>query len=407
MIVVAVVAGFVSGPLSPDGRAEAALGVPAGFVDELVVGGLPYPTAIAFAPDDTMFVALKAGIVRVHRNGQMLPTPFINIADRVHDNSDLGLLGITVHPQFPLQPYVYLLYAHDPVGVHPDGIDPNYSGTTSTPARTAQLMRVEADAATGYTTAKSGTATVILGAGGTRDRIGNENHGRDTSTATCMLPKTANGTPVRDCIPADEDSHTIGSVAFGPDGSLFVSSGDGSNYVGVDPRALRAQNLDSLAGKVLRIDPMTGNGLPDNPFYNAADPGSNRSKVWRAACATRSASRSTPPTVSPTSGTSVGTRGRRSTPGRAPTSAGRATRAAPRTQGTTRAATPRASNSPGTARAVRRVPPVPRSTAKGLARSGRPCTRTTTMRDRVANVGRRVLHRPELPAAVPRCDVHR
>ena len=135
MVAVAVTAGFVSGPLTSDGPAEAALGVPAGFVDELVVGGLPYPTAIAFAPDDTVFIALKAGIVRVHRNGQMLTTPFINIADRVRDNSDLGLLGLTVHPQFPLQPYVYLLYAHDPVGVHPDGIDADYSGATSTPHR--------------------------------------------------------------------------------------------------------------------------------------------------------------------------------------------------------------------------------------------------------------------------------
>ena len=69
-------------------------------------------------------------------------------------------------------------------------------------------------------------------------------------------------------------------MVFGRDGSLFVSSGDGSNYVGVDHRALRAQNLDSLAGKILRIDPITGTGLPDNPFYNASNPNSNRSKVW-------------------------------------------------------------------------------------------------------------------------------
>ena len=272
-----ILGGLVTAPTIPSGSAEAALsGMPPGFVDEVVVGGLPFPTAIAFSPDDTMFIALKSGIVRVHRNGQLLATPFINITSRVHDNHDRGLLGIALHPDFPLQPYVFLLYTHDPAGVDPDG----NAGSISTPARTAQLMRVEADPATGYTTAKPGTETVILGAGGTRDRIGNETDGRNLNFATCMSPKTANGTPVRDCIASDEDSHTIGTVAFGPDGSLFVSSGDGSNYTNVDPRALRSQNLDSLNGKILRIDPMTGNGLPDNPFFQAADPGSNRSKVW-------------------------------------------------------------------------------------------------------------------------------
>jgi len=38
--------------------------------------------------------------------------------------------------------------------------------------------------------------------------------------------------------------------------------------------------LDSLNGEVLRIDAITGAGLPDNPFYDAANPGRNRSKVW-------------------------------------------------------------------------------------------------------------------------------
>ena len=80
------------------------------------------------------------------------------------------------------------------------------------------------------------------------------------------------GRPFEDCIPRDENSHTIGTVVFAPDGSLFVSSGDGSNYGGVDPRALRAQHLDSLAGKILRIDPSRGLGLPDNPFFDAGEP---------------------------------------------------------------------------------------------------------------------------------------
>ena len=55
-----------------------------------------------------------------------LSTPFVDIAGRVHDNHDRGLLGITVHPDFPIKPYVYLLYTHDPAGVYPDAQRPMY-----------------------------------------------------------------------------------------------------------------------------------------------------------------------------------------------------------------------------------------------------------------------------------------
>src|SRR5215207_4227530 len=120
-----VAAGQATVPLLPTPAGATLSGMPSGFVDELVVGGLPFPTAIAFSPDDTMFIALKAGIVRIHRNGQLLPTPFIDISARVHDTYDRGLLGITVHPEFPVKPYVYLLYTHDPAGVYPDGLDPD------------------------------------------------------------------------------------------------------------------------------------------------------------------------------------------------------------------------------------------------------------------------------------------
>ena len=48
----------------------------------------------------------------------------------------------------------------------------------------------------------------------------------------------------------------------------------------MDPRTVRVQDIDNLSGKILRIDPITGAGLPDNPFYNG-DPGANRSKVYQ------------------------------------------------------------------------------------------------------------------------------
>lgn len=255
-----------------------------GFTDELVAGSLPFATGIAFAPDGRLFIALKSGIVRVYKNGVLLPTPFVDLSAQVGDDHDRGLLGIAVHPSFPAQPYVYLLFTHDPPGVAAD----------ATGARVSRLVRVTADPAFAYDRAIAGMGSpqttptgpghlVLAGTNSVRANIGNETNGRDTTKASCSIGWTGaagSGSYVQDCIPSDEDSHSIGTVAFAPDGSLFFGSGDGANYTGVDPRALRALDLDSLAGKILRIDPATGNGLPDNPFYDPALPASNRSKVW-------------------------------------------------------------------------------------------------------------------------------
>lgn len=243
-----------------------------GFTSDLVVGGLPFLTAISFAPDGRMFIALKSGVVRVYKNGALLATPFVDISSLVGDRHDRGLLGIAVHPEFPDQPYVYLLYTHDPAGVTPD-VDG---------ARVAQLLRVEADPAFSHDRAltSAGSRVVLLGTNSTLANIGNPTNGRDHAKPSCMTGFSMAGAPVHDCIPSDENSHTIGTVAFAPDGSLFAGAGDGADYTTVDPRALRAQMLDSLAGKILRIDPITGAGLPDNPFYQPGSPHSNRSKVW-------------------------------------------------------------------------------------------------------------------------------
>lgn len=86
------------------------------------------------------------------------------------------------------------------------------------------------------------------------------------------------GACVRDCLPADENSHTIGTVLFGPDGMLYVGNGDGCDFFYARPACTRALDLDSLAGKILRLDPTTGQGLPDNPYFDgflAEDHGDN------------------------------------------------------------------------------------------------------------------------------------
>jgi glucose/arabinose dehydrogenase len=74
-------------------------------------------------------------------------------------------------------------------------------------------------------------------------------------------------------------SHAGATLAFGPDKKLYITIGDGASYSGTDPRAIRVQDVNNLSGKVLRVDPETGAGLSDNPFWNG-NSGDNRSKVY-------------------------------------------------------------------------------------------------------------------------------
>ena len=89
--------------------------------------------------------------------------------------------------------------------------------------------------------------------------------------------------PTDDCIPSDGLSHSIGNLKFGPDNMLYVATGDGASYSSVDPLALRAQDVDRLAGKILRVNPANGQGLSTNPFTvcnPTCDLTATRSKVW-------------------------------------------------------------------------------------------------------------------------------
>lgn len=245
-------------------------GVPSGFVLEDVVSGLNQGVAFDFAPGGRIFIAEKGGVVRVVDEGTLLPEPFTDISDQVNSRHDRGLLGLAVHPEFPAQPYIYLLFTYDPPEVAGRSAE---GGPDGNGARVSRLIRVTADAAENYTKAQANSEVVLLGTNSTYAAIGD--------------PNLRNGPPscvggdgyVRDCLPADEQSHTIGTLRFGTDGSLFVGNGDGANYTRVEPYAARALDLDSLAGKILRIDPLTGAGYADNPFYDG-DPNSNRSKVY-------------------------------------------------------------------------------------------------------------------------------
>jgi glucose/arabinose dehydrogenase len=251
---------------------------PLSLTSETVISGLNQPTAIEWTPDgETLFIAEKRGVIKVFKDGQLRSVPFIDIADRVNGVRDRGLLDLAVHPDFfNGSPYVYALYTYDPPQVFqntglagPDGIG----------NRAARLTRITADASTNFTTAIPGSEVVILGANSTWENFNafaNSTNNFNEPAAGIL----ADGTNLQDFLAADSESHTIGAVEFGTDGALYVSNGDGTSYNRVDPRTVRVQDIDNLSGKILRIDPITGKGLADNPFYNG-NPDANRSKVYQ------------------------------------------------------------------------------------------------------------------------------
>ncbi|MCU0533101.1 MAG: DUF4347 domain-containing protein [Hydrococcus sp. Prado102] len=253
------------------------------FIRETVVSGLTQPTAFDWTPDESrMYIAQKNGVVRVFDNGTLLTTPFINISNQVNNISDRGLLGLAVHPDFPNQPYIYLLFTYDPPQVYdPENVsNPNtLAGPDEQGNRPSRLIRVTADPSTNYTTALPGSEVILLG---TNSTWANTSRPDLNSTGDNSIPPSGfnpDGTSIQDYLATDSTSHSIGTLKFGIDGSLFVSNGDGTSFGRVDPRTIRVQSLDNLSGKILRIDPLTGEGYADNPFYDG-NPNSNRSKVY-------------------------------------------------------------------------------------------------------------------------------
>jgi glucose/arabinose dehydrogenase len=260
------------------------------FVRDVVVSGLNLPTAFEWAANsDRLYVAEKGGIVKVVESG--VTSTFLDISAEVNSapDNDRGLLAMTLHPNFAVTPYVYLGYTYDP---------PEAATGTGLAARDAngnrpsRLIRVTADASTGYKTIVPGSTVVLLGTNSTWAYTSRPDA---NSTDDTSLPPSGivNGTTItapanlidgngniRDYLATDSQSHTIGDVMFGTDGSLFVSNGDGASFGRVDPRASRVQDLNNLSGKILRIDPITGAGLSDNPFYQSSNANSNQSKVY-------------------------------------------------------------------------------------------------------------------------------
>ena len=249
--------------------------------------------AFEFAPHDPslIYVAEKGGVIKVFNvNTGAQQSTFIDISSKVNDIQDRGLLDIALHPNFgqpvlPGQPehnYVYAFYVVDP----PDTAgNSGNAGPDGGGNRFAYLVRFTADAATNYTTAVPGSEVILLGgAGQTLQDISGA--GAVDSTSNISQPESGfnaqTGEYVDNYIKVDSRSHAGGSLAFGPDGALYVSIGDGTSFNTTDPRTVSVQNINSLSGKILRIDPITGLGLPDNPFVEPGDDlSANHSKVYQ------------------------------------------------------------------------------------------------------------------------------
>jgi glucose/arabinose dehydrogenase len=207
-------------------------GLPPGFRNETVASGLELPTSFVLLSTDDAYITEKAGVVRVLRDDQVLPTPLVDLRNRVHDLGDAGLNGIALDPQFDQNGYLYLAFAYEDPAV------PSSSwGQTQRVSRFTVVNDV----------ADPASEVVIVG--------------------SVTGPACFDNWRTNDCMPLNSIGyvHTVDDLAFDASGHLLISIGDG----GWPPTNQRAQDLSVLAGKVLRVDRTTGDGVPGNPFIDA------------------------------------------------------------------------------------------------------------------------------------------
>ena len=240
------------------------------FTDAVVFSGLTEPTTFRFASDGRVFVAEQSGLIKVFDGlTDTTPTIFADLRTNVYSYEDLGLLGLTLAPGFPTNPWVYVSYTYDaPIG------------------RTAPVYRDACPVA--YGCLASGRVSRLRAAG-------NVMTGPEQVLVNDWCQQS--------------DTHSLGDVAFGPDGALYVGGGDGgsgdqvdygqlgtpTNPCGDPPSpvggpmtpptaqggALRAQSPrsagpDRLNGTLIRVNPATGAAMPDNPQAGSPDPNARR-----------------------------------------------------------------------------------------------------------------------------------
>ena len=168
---------------------------------EVVAGKLKIPWSIDWTPDWTALFTERGGDLRIIRDGILLPDPIFSVD--VIDDAEGGLLGIAVDPEFEENQYIYMYQTY------------KTDGTTLN-----KVVR--------YTLANVTVSEDLV---------------------------------LVDGIPG-ASYHDGGRIQFGPDGNLYITTGDAGN-------PSLAQDLDSLAGKILRIT-REGAIPQDNPFSNSA-----------------------------------------------------------------------------------------------------------------------------------------
>lgn len=162
-----------------------------------VVSGLSSPVSVTGAGDGSgrLFVDQQGGEIRIVRGGKLLPTPYLDISDRVTFYGEQGMLSVAFHPNFAQHPKVYVAYTRG------DG-DLVVSSFTATSARA--------------NTVSPSTERKIL-----------------------VVPHR------------EAKNHNGGQIFFGDDGDLYITTGDGG---GEGDQFKRADTRNNLTGKILRIN---------------------------------------------------------------------------------------------------------------------------------------------------------
>ena len=243
------------------------------FETEVVATGLVTPGSVEFLPNGEIIVSEQIGRIRLLNPDGSVGATVLDITDIVNfSGRDRGMLGFTLHPDLQNNPYLYVSYTYDP----PETADLfGAAGQDGSGARVARISRFTLNS--DFTVADPDSEFVLVGNNSTFENIGTPDQRPELDSEHSCVDELGNA--IVDCIPSDELSHTIGDLEFGPDGYLYASSGDGGSFGRVDPINLRSLDIDSLAGKVLKIDPITGQGLTTNPFYDG-DLNSNESKIF-------------------------------------------------------------------------------------------------------------------------------
>jgi putative heme-binding domain-containing protein len=207
--------------LSPGEGVTGAGAVPDGFSVTAVASGFSGSAGLCIAPDGRVFVCEQTGTLRVVKDGKLLAEPFVKLP--VACTWERGLLGVTVSPDFPKTPHVFVLYVADQPHVH----------------HVVSRFSLMGDVA------ETGSEKVIF-EGDNQAKLGGHK----------------------------PDGHQGGPIHFGPDGKLYVALGE-------QTAEKPAQRLDSLLGKILRLNP-DGTIPDDNPFVKQAE-GKYRA-IWALGC---------------------------------------------------------------------------------------------------------------------------